>query len=53
MKLLKNKKNLFKGILFFMTAILVISIVDTICKFFTKEVHAIQIGPGIEKIYGC
>ena len=43
MKLLKNKKNLFKGILFFMTAILVISIVDTICKFFTKELHAIQI----------
>ena len=43
MKLLKNKKNLFKGILFFMTAILVISIVDTICKLFTKELHAIQI----------
>ena len=43
MKLLKNKQNLFKGILFFMTAILIISIVDTICKLFTKELHAIQI----------
>jgi len=29
--------------LFFMTAILVISVVDTICKLFTKELHAIQI----------
>ena len=43
MKLLKNNHNLFKGILFFMTAILVISVVDTICKLFTKELHAIQI----------
>ena len=43
MKLLKNKKNLFNSVLFFMTAILVISVVDTICKFFTKELHAIQI----------
>ena len=43
MKLLKNKQNLFKGVLFFMTAILVISVVDTICKLFTKELHAIQI----------
>ena len=43
MKLLKNNQNLLKGILFFMTAILVISVVDTICKLFTKELHAIQI----------
>ena len=43
MKLLKNNQNLFKGILFFMAAILVISVVDTICKLFTKELHAIQI----------
>ena len=43
MNSLKNKKNLFKGVLFFMTAILVISVVDTICKLFTKELHAIQI----------
>jgi len=39
----KNKQNLLKGVLFFMTAILVISVVDTICKLFTKELHAIQI----------
>ena len=43
MNSLKNKQNLFKGVLFFMTAILVISVVDTICKLFTKELHAIQI----------
>ena len=43
MKLLKNNQNLLKGILFFMTAILVISVVDTICKLFTKELHAVQI----------
>ena len=40
---LKKKQNLFKGILFFMTAILIISVVDTICKIFTKDLHAIQI----------
>ena len=40
---LKKKQNLFKGILFFMTAILIISGVDTICKIFTKDLHAIQI----------
>ena len=43
MKLLKKKQNLFKGVLFFMTAILIISVVDTICKLFTKELHAVQI----------
>ena len=43
MVLLKKKQNLFKGILFFMTAILIISVVDTICKIFTKDLHAIQI----------
>ena len=43
MKLWKNKKNLFNGIVFFITAILLISVVDTICKLFTKELHAIQI----------
>ena len=36
-------QNLFMGVLFFMTAILIISVVDTICKLFTKELHAIQI----------
>ena len=40
---LKKKQNLFKGIFFFMTAILIISVVDTICKIFTKDLHAIQI----------
>ena len=40
---LKKKQDLFKGILFFMTAILIISVVDTICKIFTKDLHAIQI----------
>ena len=32
-----------KGIFLFITAIFLISIVDTICKFFTKDLHAIQI----------
>ena len=43
MTLHKKKQNLFRGIFFFMTAILIISAVDTICKIFTKELHAIQI----------
>ena len=43
MKQSKNKKNLFKSILFFMTDILVMSIVDTICKLLTKELQVIQI----------
>ena len=43
MTLHKKKQNLFRGILFFMTSILIISAVDTICKIFTKELHAIQI----------
>ena len=32
-----------KGILYFVTAIFLISVVDTICKFLTKDLHAIQI----------
>ena len=32
-----------KAVLFFMTAIFLISIVDTICKLFTKDLHAIQL----------
>ncbi len=32
-----------KGVLFFMTAIFLISVVDTICKSFTKDLHAIQL----------
>jgi len=33
----------FKGVLFFITAIFLISVVDTICKSFTKDLHAIQL----------
>ena len=32
-----------KGVLFFITAIFLISVVDTICKFFTKDLHSIQL----------
>jgi len=38
-----QKHQPLKGILFFATAIFLISVVDTICKFFTKDLHAIQI----------
>jgi drug/metabolite transporter (DMT)-like permease len=39
-----NKTHYFlKGVLFFMIAIFFISVVDTICKLYTKEFHAIQI----------
>ena len=37
------KQNILKGILFFMTSIFLISIVDTICKFYTKDLHSIQL----------
>ena len=40
---LKKKHHSLKGIVLFITAIFLISIVDTICKFFTKDLHAIQI----------
>ena len=40
---LKQKHHPLKGIVLFITAIFLISIVDTICKFFTKDLHAIQI----------
>ena len=33
----------FKGVMFFITAIFLISVVDTICKSFTKDLHAIQL----------
>ena len=32
-----------KGVLFFITAIFLISVVDTICKVFTKDLHSIQL----------
>jgi len=40
--LLKTQQP-FKGVLFFLTAIFLISVVDTICKSFTKDLHAIQL----------
>lgn len=47
MKRSKNKKTYSRVFCFFMTAILVISIIDKICKLFTKELHVIQI------VWGC
>ena len=38
-----QKHQPLKAIFLFITAIFLISIVDTICKFFTKDLHAIQI----------
>ena len=32
-----------KGVLFFTTAIFLISVVDTVCKIFTKDLHSIQL----------
>ena len=40
---INKTQNLLKGVLFFMTAIFFISVVDTICKLYTKEFHAVQI----------
>ena len=39
---LKTQQPL-KGVLFFITAIFLISVVDTICKLFTKDLHSIQL----------
>jgi len=38
-----KSKNPLKGILFFTSAIFLISVVDTICKLLTKDLHSIQI----------
>ena len=38
-----KKQHPFKGVMFFITAIFLISVVDTICKSFTKDLHAIQL----------
>ena len=43
MNSINKAHNLLKGVLFFMTAIFFISVVDTICKLYTKEFHAVQI----------
>ena len=38
-----QKHQPLKSIFLFITAIFLISVVDTVCKFFTKDLHAIQI----------
>ena len=43
MSSLQKSNHPVKGVLFFMTAIFLISLVDTICKLFTKDLHAIQL----------
>ena len=43
MSLSYKKQHPLKGVLFFMTAIFLISVVDTICKVFTKDLHSIQL----------
>ncbi len=40
---LNKTQHPLKGVLFFMTAIFFISVVDAICKLFTKDLHAIQL----------
>ena len=32
-----------QGVFFFLSAILLISVVDTICKIYTKDLHAVQL----------
>ena len=39
----QKTQDTLKGVLLFITAIFLISIVDIICKFFTKDLHAIQL----------
>ena len=43
MSLSYKKQHPLKGVLFFMTAIFLISVVDTVCKAFTKDLHSIQL----------
>ena len=43
MNSLNITQHIFKGVLFFITAIFFISVVDITSKLFTKELHAIQI----------
>ena len=38
-----NNQHPLKGVLFFISAIFLISVVDTICKLFTKDLHSIQL----------
>ena len=43
MSLSYKKQHPLKGVIFFMTAIFLISVVDTVCKVFTKDLHSIQL----------
>ena len=43
MSVSSEKQHPLKGILFFMTAIFLISVVDTVCKVFTRDLHSIQL----------
>ena len=43
MKSQSKTKQPLLGILFFIIAIFLISVVDTVCKFYTKELHSIQL----------
>ena len=43
MSLSYKKQHPLKGVLFFMTAIFLISVVDTVCKVFTMDLHSIQL----------
>ena len=43
MKSQSKTKQALLGILFFIIAIFLISVVDTVCKFYTKELHSIQL----------
>ena len=43
MSLSYKKQHPLKGVLFFMAAIFLISVVDTVCKVFTKDLHSIQL----------
>tara|TARA_B100001741_G_scaffold277754_1_gene249325 strand:- start:656 stop:1543 length:888 start_codon:yes stop_codon:yes gene_type:complete len=38
-----KKQHPLTGVIFFMTAIFLISVVDTVCKVFTKDLHSIQL----------
>ena len=38
-----RKQHPLKGVLFFMVAICLISVVDTVCKIFTRDLHSIQL----------
>ena len=38
-----KKQHPLKGVIFFMAAIFLISVVDTVCKVFTKDLHSIQL----------